>query len=64
KGKKGVYAVVVKDKKPSTAKMTKEDGASLTTTYRQKYLNGNKSRRLLRGNERKTNRLFEMTGTR
>lgn len=64
KGKNGVYAVTVKAKTPAKAKMTKEDGKAFARSYKSKYLGGNKHRRLIRGNERKTNRLYDMTGTR
>lgn len=64
KGDKGVYAVVVKEKKPSATKMSKDDESAIIQAYKAKYLAGNKHRRLIRGNERKQNRLYEMTSTR
>ncbi|MCM1320172.1 MAG: SurA N-terminal domain-containing protein [Muribaculaceae bacterium] len=63
KGDNGVYAVTVKSKTPAASKMTKEDGQAIDSQYMNKYLRSNLSN-LLRGNNRKNNRLFEMTGTR
>ena len=63
KGDNGIYAVTVKGKTPAASKMTKEDGQAIDSQYVTKYLRPNLSK-TLRGNNRKNNRLFEMTGTR
>lgn len=61
KGDDGVYAFVVKGTVPAPAKM---DDKQLSGSYKNSYSTRGNISKMLRGNNRMENHLYEMTGTR